>query len=59
MSMLSLIQAFVQRVRDEKGQTFVEYALLIGGVSVVLIVSLAAFGPALTAFVNDIAATYF
>ena len=41
--MLNMIQRITIRLRHrEEGQTFVEYALLIGGVSVLL---LTAFGP--------------
>ena len=32
--MLNLIQAFIGRIRDEEGQTFVEYGLVLGGISV-------------------------
>ncbi len=40
--------------REEKGATAVEYALVIGLVSIVLVGLLAAFGPKLTAFVNGV-----
>lgn len=40
--------------RDQKGATAVEYALVIGLVSLVLVGLLAAFGPKLTAFVNGV-----
>jgi Flp pilus assembly pilin Flp len=62
--MLILIQSFVahpkvsalaQRVRREEGQTFVEYALLIGGVSVALLAAFGGLGPAVTELVGDIA----
>jgi Flp pilus assembly pilin Flp len=58
-SMLTLIQSFVpalvQRVRDrEEGQTFVEYALVIGGISIVLLAAFAGLSGALGGVVDDI-----
>ena len=57
--MLTLIQSFVpalvQRVRDrEEGQTFVEYALVIGGISIVLLAAFAGLSGALGGVVDDI-----
>jgi Flp pilus assembly pilin Flp len=57
--MLSLIQtalpALVQRVRErEEGQTFVEYALVIGGISITLLVAFAALSGALSGVVDTI-----
>ena len=57
--MLTLIQAFVpalvQRVRDgQEGQTFVEYALVIGGISIVLLAAFAGLSGALGGVVDDI-----
>jgi Flp pilus assembly pilin Flp len=53
--LLNLIQAFIGRIRDEKGQTFVEYALVIGGVSLLLLAAFVLLGPAVATFVqNDI-----
>jgi len=54
MLMLSLMQALVQRVRDEEGQTFVEYALVIGGISVVLLAVFAGLSGALAGVVTAI-----
>jgi Flp pilus assembly pilin Flp len=51
--LLNLIQAFIGRIRDEEGQTFVEYALVIGGVSLLLLAAFVLLGPAVTDFVND------
>lgn len=43
--MLNLIQKIAIRLRHrEEGQTFVEYALLIGGVSLALLVAFAGLG---------------
>lgn len=43
--------------REEKGATAVEYALVIGLVSLVLVGLLAAFGPKLTAFIDGVSFT--
>lgn len=40
--------------RDEKGATAVEYALVIGLVSIVVVGAVALFGPRITAFVNGV-----
>jgi Flp pilus assembly pilin Flp len=49
------LQSLVQRVRDdEKGQTFVEYALVIGGISIVLLAAFAGLSGALGGVVTDI-----
>ena len=43
--MLNLIQIMAIRLRHRgEGQTFVEYALLIGGVSLTLLIAFAALG---------------
>jgi Flp pilus assembly pilin Flp len=60
--MLNLIQSLAASVRpiadrmriDEKGQTFVEYALLIGGVSIGLLGAFGLLTGHLTDFVNGI-----
>jgi len=62
--MLNLIHAFmsgtqmqslVRRVRErEEGQTFVEYALVIGAVSIALLGAFALLDDALAGVVNDI-----
>lgn len=43
--------------RDEKGATAVEYALVIGLVSVVVVAAVAAFGPKITTFVTGVSFT--
>src|SRR3954467_4580032 len=49
------LQSLVQRVRDdEKGQTFVEYALVIGGISIVLLAAFAGLSGPLGGVVPDI-----
>ena len=52
--MLNLIHALVARVHDEKGQTFVEYALVIGGISIVLLGAFAGLSGALSGVVSAI-----
>ena len=39
---------------DEKGATAVEYALVIGLVSVVVVAAVALLGPKITTFVSDV-----
>ena len=52
--MLNLIQIAAMRMRREDGQTFVEYALLIGGVSLLLLAVFAGLDGALQTLVTDI-----
>lgn len=54
--MLNLIQALMARLHREEGQTVVEYGLVIGGVSLVLIAAFIAAGldTAITDLVGDI-----
>ncbi len=40
--------------REEKGATAVEYALVVGGVSILVVAAVAAFGPKITTFVNGV-----
>lgn len=57
--MLNLIQALMSRLnKREDGQTIVEYGLVLGGVSLVLIGILVAsgIGAAFTTLVSNIAA---
>jgi Flp pilus assembly pilin Flp len=42
--LLNLIEALIARLQREEGQTVVEYAMVLGGVSVVLITALVATG---------------
>ena len=42
--MLNVIQALAARIKREEGQTVVEYALVLGGVSLVLLAALVAAG---------------
>ena len=50
--LLNLIQALMTRMRDEEGQTFVEYALVIGGVSLLLLAAFAGLDTAVETFVD-------
>jgi len=54
--LLNLIQALMARLHREEGQTVVEYGLVIGGVSLVLIAAFIAAGldTAITDLVGDI-----
>ena len=53
--MLNLIQRIAIRLRHrEEGQTFVEYALLIGGVSLLLLGAFLGLGPVLENLVDEI-----
>lgn len=45
--MLNLIKSIASELRREEGQTFVEYGLILGGVSILI---LAAFTPMITSF---------
>ena len=52
--MLNLIQ-ILRHMRDsEEGQTFVEYALVIGGISIVLLGAFAGLSGALSGVVDTI-----
>jgi Flp pilus assembly pilin Flp len=42
--LLNVIQALVARMKREEGQTVVEYALVLGGVSLVLLAALVGAG---------------
>ena len=57
--MLNLIHSFMShplamRVREERGQTFVEYALVIGGISILLLAAFAGLSGALSGVVDSI-----
>lgn len=45
--------------REETGATAVEYALLVGLISVVLVVGINVFGPALSSFFSGLAGKTF
>ena len=54
--LLNVIQALITRLKREEGQTIVEYGLVIGGISLVLIslFVVTGIGPAFTELVSDI-----
>lgn len=59
MNKLNFVMAYAMATlvapkREEKGATIVEYALVIGLISLVLLVSWAALGPKITAMVGGI-----
>ena len=53
-AVLSSFEATMTAKRDERGATAVEYALVIGLASLVIVGSLAAFGPKLDAFITGL-----
>lgn len=53
--MLEMIRSFVRALRDdEEGQALVEYALIVGLISVVAILALTAIGVNATAILNAV-----
>lgn len=56
--MLNLIQAMITRLKREEGQTIVEYGLVIGGISLVLITLfiVADLGAVFTTLIDEIEA---
>jgi Flp pilus assembly pilin Flp len=56
--LLNLIQALAARLRREEGQTIIEYGMVLGGISIVLIGLFVATGLSdeFTTLVNNIAA---
>ncbi len=55
--MLNLIQALTSRLKREEGQTIIEYGMVLGGISIVLIGLFVATGltDEFTTLVNNIA----
>lgn len=51
---LSSFETTIAAKRDERGATAVEYALVIGLASLVIVGALAAFGPKLTTFISGL-----
>ena len=51
---LSAFETAMIAKRDERGATAVEYALVIGLASIVIVGALAAFAPALKEFIDNI-----
>ena len=57
LSTLVAVQEKIQAFRsNESGATAIEYGLIAGGISIVIIAALAIAGPALEAVFNEIAA---
>ena len=42
------LQSLVARLREREGQTMAEYALIIGGIAIVVIAGILILGPAIT-----------
>ena len=53
-TMLSLVAAASDRVREEKGATAVEYGLLVGLIAVAIIATVALLGDQLNALFTEI-----
>ena len=53
---IEVINRFINRSREESGQTLVEYGLIIALISVVAVVGMQAIGTNVLAVFNDIAA---
>lgn len=49
-----VLSVMVSDKREENGATAVEYALVIGLVSIVVVAAIALFGPKITTFVNGV-----
>lgn len=49
-----VLSVLVADKNEEKGATAVEYALVIGLVSIVVVAAVAAFGPKITTFVSTV-----
>ncbi|MEO6606825.1 MAG: Flp family type IVb pilin [Aeromicrobium sp.] len=56
MFVLNTIMAYITAAdrKEDKGATAVEYALVVGLVSLIVVAAVALFGPAITAFVGNI-----
>jgi Flp pilus assembly pilin Flp len=56
MNLLTLIQALVERLNREEGQTIVEYGLVIGGISLALIalITVTGLGDVFTTLITNI-----
>ena len=51
------LQNTVARLRDREGQTMAEYALIIGGIAIVVIAGILILGPAIQELFSDTGAT--
>ena len=56
MFALSTIMSYITAAdrKEDKGATAVEYALVVGLVSLIVVAAVALFGPAITDFVNGV-----
>lgn len=52
-AILSSFRAGAER-KDEKGVTAIEYALMAGGIAVIIVAALAILGPKINGLFNDI-----
>ena len=51
------LQNTVARLRDREGQTMAEYALIIGGIAIVVIAGILILGPAIQELFSDTGAS--
>lgn len=51
---LSSFETTITAKRDERGATAVEYALVVGLVSLIVVAAVALFGPKIETFVNGV-----
>lgn len=56
MFVLNTIMSYITAAerKEDKGATAVEYALVVGLVSLIVVAAVALFGPAITTFVGNI-----
>lgn len=53
-AVIAYVHTMLAEKREEKGATAVEYALVVGLVSLIVVAAVALFGPAITTFVGNI-----
>ena len=53
-AVLSTLQFRAEARKDEKGVTAIEYALMAGGIAVIIVAALAILGPKINGLFNDI-----
>ena len=57
VSLISFWNGLTDRVKDEKGATATEYALLVGLIALVIVIGVGAFGKNLNTFFSSLAST--
>ncbi len=56
-AILSTFQVRAEARKDEKGVTAIEYALMAGGIAVIIVAALAILGPKINGLFNGISLT--